>query len=335
MGEVIRPDLAVLDRAVGAGQLPASVRAGLADPLARVSVLTVTRDGCRRLDCYVVDGESKRLAGITPNENGAAAVSFPIDPKAVEALLAETLGLDQPLADFGHRSEFDIAALWALAAMIDAHRQRQLEALLARSPAPALAIDDDSIHLRALDGATLADPRWLSSLLHGLLGPADVSEARLRDGLAVLARGGLIARDAQGTWAPQPSFAAAFANLEVPLAGTRLAIDRRRDGGVDHIALVFLRTLAAVWIIQPRGAGNSVQRALLRSAGGEEARTFARSAIELAVAPPPKPQPKPQPAAPKPSTSTTTTAAARFCHQCGKPAAAGDRFCGECGTQLV
>jgi hypothetical protein len=177
-----------------AGQLPPPVRAGLADPSARIAVTTVTRDGGRRLDCYAVAGAGKQLAAVTPDAEGGAAVSFPVDGALAESLVVETLGLDQPLAPVDHRSELDIAALWALAAMADAHRQAELESLLARTPARQVAINEDSIYLRALDGATLPDPRWLSGMLTQIFGPGDVTEARLLAGLDLLARGRLIAR---------------------------------------------------------------------------------------------------------------------------------------------
>ncbi|KAA5595976.1 zinc-ribbon domain-containing protein [Blastochloris sulfoviridis] len=319
MGEMTKLDSAALDRAVRARQLPAAVRAALADPLARISAVTVARDGGRRLDCYAVAGESG-LAALTPGDNGDSAVSFPIEAKAIEALLGDTLGLDQPLAELGHSRELDIAALWALAALVDAHRQRQLESLLARTASPPPGVDDDLVLLRALDGATLADPRWLSSLLNGFMGPADATEARLRSGLEALEHGGLIGRDANGLWAPQSGFIAAFANLEVPMAGAQLVIERRSAGGVDRVVLAFVRTLAALWILQSRGP-----RVLLRSAGGADARAIIHDAIEIAIAPPSVPQP----GAPMPPP------AKRFCHHCGTPAAASDRFCGHCGTRLV
>ena len=159
-------------------------------------------------------------------------MSFPVDATLAEALIVETLGLDQPLAPVDHRSELDIAALWALAAMADAHRQAELESLLARTPARQVALNEDSIYLRALDGATLPDPRWLSGILTQIFGPGDVTEARLLAGLDLLARGGLIARGKTGLWSPQPAFVTAFAHLELPLAAAVLAVDRRRDGWI-------------------------------------------------------------------------------------------------------
>lgn len=194
MIETIAPDQVLLDRAAKTGPLPPAVRAGLAAPMARISVTTVTRDGGRRLDCYAVAGTGKQLAAVTPDAEGEAAVSFPVDGVLAEALIVETLGLDQPLAQIDHRSEFDIAALWALAALADAHRQAELESLLARTPTRQVAISEDSIYLRALDGAALPDPRWLSGMLSQVFGPGDVTEARLLEGLAALARAGLIAR---------------------------------------------------------------------------------------------------------------------------------------------
>jgi hypothetical protein len=328
MIQTIAPDSVQLDLAANAGRLPPAIRTGLTDPLARIAVTTVTRDGGRRLDCYALGGAEKRLAAVTPNADGEAAVSFPVDAALAEALIVETLGLEQPLADLGHRSELDLAALWALAAMADAHRQVELESLLARTPGHQAALDEDNIYMRALDGATLPDPRWLSGMLTRLIGPGDVTEVRILDGLAVLARGGMIARGSTGLWSPQPAFAAAFAHLEMPLSGARLSIDRRGPGGIDHGTLLFLRTVAAVWIIELRGPAEAPTHVLLRSIGANDARKFAHDAIALAIA-----VDRPQPAAPSPTRKET--AARRFCPQCGRPLGTADRFCGECGTALA
>ena len=320
----ITPDLLQLDSAANAAQLPSPVRAGLANPLARIAVTTVTRDGGRRLDCYAVAGAGKQLAAVTPDAEGGAAVSFPVDGALAEALIVETLGLDQPLAPIDHRSELDIAALWALAAMADAHRQAELESLLARTPARQVAINEDSIYLRALDGATLPDPRWLSGMLTQIFGPGDVAEARLLAGLDVLARGGLIARGKTGLWSPQPAFVTAFAHLELPLAAAVLSVDRRRAGGFDSASLVFLRSFAAVWVIEPLGPAGAPAAVRLSSVGGADARTLAHDAIALALK---------QPAAPP--QAQKAAAAPRFCKQCGHPAAPADRFCGQCGAGLT
>lgn len=48
---------------------------------------------------------------------------------------------------------------------------------------------------------------------------------------------------------------------------------------------------------------------------------------------PPSSNPRPA-AAPKPAPPPSPAAAARYCHQCGEPAAADDRFCSNCGTKL-
>ncbi len=321
--QTIAPDLLQLDRAANAAQLPAAVRTGLADPSARIAVTTVTRDGGRRLDCYAVTCAAKQLAAVTPDAEGGAAVAFPVDATLAEALIVETLGLDQPLAPVDHRSELDIAALWALAAMADAHRQAELESLLARSPARQVAINEDSIYLRALDGATLPDPRWLSGMLTQILGPGDVTEARLLAGLDVLARGGLIARGKTGLWSPQPAFVTAFAHLELPLAAAVLSIDRRRTGGFDSAMLVFLRSFAAVWVIEPLGAAGAPTAVRLSSVSAADATTLVHDAVALALK---------EPAAP--SQAQKAAAAPRFCKQCGHRATPADRFCGKCGAEL-
>ena len=321
--QTIAPDAVQLDRAAKAGQLPPPVRAGLADPSARIAVTTVTRDGGRRLDCYAVAGAGKQLAAVTPDAEGGAAVSFPVDGALAESLVVETLGLDQPLAPVDHRSELDTAALWALAAMADAHRQAELESLLARTPTRQVALNEDSIYLRALDGATMPDPRWLSGMLTQIFGPGDVTEARLLAGLDVLARGGLIARGKTGLWSPQPAFVTAFAHLELPLVAAVLSVDRRRTGGFDSATLAFLRSFAAVWVIEPLGPAGPPAAVRLSSVSAADARTLVHDAIALALKEPAAP-----PQAPK------AAAAPRFCKQCGHPATPAARFCGQCGAEL-
>lgn len=322
MNRTIGPDTAVLDRAAGANAWPASVRAGLGDPVARIAVAAVTRAGVRRLDCYAVAGAAGQLAALTPNGSGEVEASFPVDGRLPEALIADTLGLGQALAVPDHRSDLDLPALWALAAMVDAHRQLELESLLARTLARRIALDEDTICLRALDGAALADPRWLSSMLTLLLGPGDVAEARLREGLAALARAGLATRDASGLWSPQPAFAEAFAHLEVPLAAVSLSIDRAGEGRADQAAMVLLRTIAALWMIEPRRSAGAVAGVSLRAIAPQDARRCVHDAIAPALA----------------AATAAPPARAKspgFCPQCGHPAAAGDRFCGQCGRKLA
>ena len=264
------------------------------------------------------------MAAVTPDAEGEATVSFPVDGALAEALIVETLGLDQPLAPVDHRSDLDVAALWALAAMADAHRQAELESLLARTPARQIALSEDSIYLRALDGATLPDPRWLSGILTQIFGPGDVTEARLLAGLDLLARGGMVARGPTGLWSPQPAFVTAFAHLELPLAGAVLSIDRRQAGGFDTATLVFLRSFAAVWVIEPRGAAAAPTGVRLSSVSADDARTLVHDAIALGLKEPAAPPQTQKPAEPL-----------RFCRQCGHPATAADRFCGKCGTALA
>jgi hypothetical protein len=43
---------------------------------------------------------------------------------------------------------------------------------------------------------------------------------------------------------------------------------------------------------------------------------------------------KPQPNRPPKSNSKAAPAAAKYCHNCGRPAQAGDVFCRGCGTPL-
>jgi hypothetical protein len=306
----LRPQAGALATAVRT--LPAAVGAGLAEPQARIAVTTVSRDSSRRLDLYRVDG-ADGLVAVTPKAEGDAAVSFPVDGALTEALMVETLGLDCPLAGLDHASELDTTALWALAALADAHRQRELESLLARAPSPPVGVDADSIYLRALDGATMPDPRWLSGLLTRLIGPGDVAEARIGAGLAALARAGLVAEQA-GLWSPRPDFATGFAHLEVPLAGARLTVARRRGGGADTATLVVLRGLAAIWLIEPRGPASSLS---LRAVDGNEARRMVHDTIAPAIKPSPPPTPT-----------------ARVCGHCSRPVAVADRFCGQCGAEL-
>lgn len=296
-------DTPMTDPARAASRLPEEARTALAAPAARIAVTTVTRDGGRRLDAYPVAGGS--FVALTPKGDGDAAVGYPLGGVDIEALIAGALGLAEPLADIGYRGELPAAALWALAALADAHRQLELESLLARVPARRLALDADTVYLRALDGASLPDPRWLSGLLTQLMGAGDVTEARLQAGLAALARAGLIA-ERNGVWSPQPTFALAFAHLEVPLAGARLAIE---IAGARS-TLVLLRTLAALWLLHSRG-----EQVLLRSVDGAAARQAIRDAVAAAT---------PQARAP----------AQRSCPRCGSPAAATDRFCAKCGTAL-
>lgn len=305
----IRPDAALFDRVSRDEALPAAVRAGFADPLARLSVVTVTRDAVRQLGCYRLVETRERLVAVTPR-GGETEVSL-VDTRLPEAMIADVLGLDAPLVDLGHKYDLDTAAIWALAALADAHRQHELECLLARAPSRLAGVDADAVHLRALDGAVMPDPRWLSGLLSQLMGAGDVTEASLDAGLATLARAGIVIEQ-DGLWSVQPDFAAAFAHLQVPLAGARLCIDLRRNAA--RTTVVFVRSIAVVWVVESPGD----DALTLRACDGSSARRLLHDALARSLTDP-SPAVDPE----------------RLCARCGQVAATTDRFCGRCGARLA
>jgi hypothetical protein len=288
-------------------------------PFARLGLAILTRDVARRLVAFAFGGSSKSWSALSREPTGPARLS-PVTTQEVLAMIGAALGLDEdlPVSELGYRG--GAAGLWALAGLVDAHRQHGLEALLARRAPPPFAVSADEVELRLIDAATMADPRWFGSLLDMLAGPALAGEEEVSRGLAALRAAGLVTEDEYGIWRPAATSAAGLAGLEAPLAGVALSLVIRSagvetpDGGEDPPRLIVLvRTLTGLVLVQPSGE-DGVQ---LRSVRGSDAMALLGSELSRAAS-------QGEGRAPSP----------RFCTNCGVKAAPEDRFCTSCGSPL-
>jgi hypothetical protein len=288
-------------------------------PVARLGLVILTRDAARRLVAFAFEGSSTGWSALSDDPQGPPRLS-PVGTQDILAMIGAALGLDDELPAAELRYRGAAAGLWALAGLVDAHRQHGLEALLARRAAPPFAVSADEVELRLIDAATMADPRWFASLLDMLAGPALAREKEVAQGLSALQAAGLIVGDKVGLWHPSEAAMAAFAGLEAPLAGVALSLATRQagitapDGGGDlPQLLVLVRTLTGIVLVQP-SLDDGME---LRSMRGADVITLLGSALARAA-----------------SQAEGAKQTPRFCTTCGVKGAPGDRFCAACGAPL-
>jgi hypothetical protein len=288
-------------------------------PFARLGLAILTRDVARRLVAFAFEGPSTGWSALSGDPPGPPCLR-PVATQDILAMIGAALGLDEelPATELGYRGAG--AGLWALAGLVDAHRQHGLEALLARRAPPPFAASADEVELRLIDAATMADPRWFASLLDLLAGPALARGEEVAQGLLALQAAGLIVTDKAGLWHPSDAALGAFVGLEAPLAGVALSLATRREGGTTPEGsgdlprlLVLVRTLTGLFLVQPF-PDDSVE---IRSVRGSDMITLLGSEIARAT-----------------SQVQGGVPAPRFCSVCGVKATPGDRFCTSCGAPL-
>jgi hypothetical protein len=292
-------------------------------PQARLGLAVLTLDAARRLVAFAFGTHSTGWSALSRDAAGLPLLN-PVMPQDILAMVGAALGLDEelPMMKLSYRGP--AAGLWALAGLIDAHRQQGLEALLARRQPPPFAVSADDVELRLIDASTMADPRWLGSLLDMLAGPALARSEEVAQGLAALRDAGLADKDRAGFWQPTDSMAGAFAALEAPLAGIGLSLATRAagnatpgGGGDAPRLLVLIRSLTGLVLVQPELAGSEME---LRSVRSSDMLALLGHELTRACALMP--------------ASGDGPPATRFCAACGMKAAPGDRFCASCGAPL-
>jgi hypothetical protein len=301
-------------------RLKAGLGADGSKPVARLGLVMLTRDAARRLVAFAFEGGSTGWSALSGGPPETPRLS-PVATQDILAMIGAALGLDEELPAAELRYRGAAAGLWALAGLVDAHRQQGLEALLARRAPPPFAVSADVVELRLIDAATMADPRWFASMLDMLAGPAPAGEKEVAQGLSALRAAGLIDEDPIGLWHPSEAAMAAFAELEAPLAGVALSLATRQteisasdgDGDLPQL-LVLVRTLTGLVLVQP-AADDGME---LRFVRGSDMITLLGSELARATSQAEGRMPPP-----------------RFCTICGVKAAPGDRFCASCGAPLV
>lgn len=270
---------------------------------------------------------------VSCGERGEAErlLAWPLEVDDVLALFAVSLGLDGRTPDPGLRLELTADGFLALAAVLDALREAELNAMLAHNGPPAPTASLAAIRL-ALDAGMISDDaRWLVPVFRRMLPTApDSSPAALERGLADLAGAAIVQNGGDArSWTLVPAFEPAWLRLKAPLAwGTLAAIGLSGGKTAGEWAarwnqLGALRTLGGLWGFESSGGR-------VRFVTVEEPKLLEsfRLLIEAARAQEAKPAASEAPSAPAPAT-------AKFCASCGTPLRLGWKFCGACGAPLV
>ncbi len=220
----------------------------LCDPGIKIRVTMMTAANAQSLVAYGHKGRDS-LVGFTPAAEGGYNLSLPMDTGHILALVTTGLGLEHEIGDLRMSAHVSGAALLALAGLVDALRQRQLESLLARMREPEGGVTSDEVYLRALDGIVTADSRWTATLMHALVdGLPELKTETVDAGLNDLRTAGLAVKSAGGTWRMAEEFALCGAHLQLPLAGAKISLERQQYGKVDAASLALFRMLGSLWL---------------------------------------------------------------------------------------
>lgn len=305
--------------------------AALMAPDLRLLATTGSPAGLAHLQAFGAAGLDGRFVSCGERGEAERLLAWPLEVGDVLALFAVSLGLDGRTPDPGLRLELTADGFLALAAVLDALREAELNAMLAHNGPPVPMVSLAAIRVARDAGMISDDARWLVPVFRRMLPKTpDASPAALERGLADLVGAAVVEKgvDAQ-SWSLVPAFEPAWLRLKAPLAwGTLAAIGL---GGGEMVGgkaarwnqLGALRTLGGLW-------GFESAESRVRFVTVEEPKLLEgfRLLIEAARAPAAKstaPGVQPMPA----------TAGARFCASCGTPLQPGWKFCGSCGAPLA
>ena len=333
-------DLTVLQNAglLDRAGTPVGEWRGVADTLAApdLEILAVAggMEGVTHLRAFGSPATAAQLVAYGSRGAGECTVAWPVVPDDLLALFTVALGLDANTPDPGVRLELTTEGFLVLAAALDALREVELEALLARDQEVAPLLTPAAIRLALRAGMVSDDSRWLVPIFRRLL-PAfpEIDDALVNRGLEDLVGAAILARgEKEGDFALVPAFEPARLRLQAPLAwGTLAAVGLAERQQRHWIQLGALRTLGALW-------GVEAENGRVRFVTTDEPRLLAglRTVLEAGrTAAKAVPPPVATRAAEWVATDAAAAAGPRFCSQCGHPLQPGGRFCGGCGAAVA
>ena len=295
----------------------------VAAPQMEILAITGAADGVTHLRAYASPGATTKLAAVGARGEGEYTMAWPLERDDLLALFLAALGLDVQIADPGVRLDLSADAFLVLGAALDAMREAELDAMLARARATAPALDPAKIGLALRAGMVTDDARWLTPAFRRLLPrPPAGDDATMERGLSDLVSLGLLAPAGDARkFAPAPALEPVRRNLQAPLAWASLtAVAVTREGGRHWSGIGALRTWGALWGVETSGDQvRFVTTDETRFLEGVRAVLDAASAI--ATHAPPLPQ-------------AAAYVAPRYCGKCGARLQAGAKFCGGCGQAL-
>ncbi len=297
-----------------------AVAAVLAAPDLEVLLQTGGPSRTSHLDLFA--GAGRNLLAVAWPGPSRLTLAWPMTREHVLALLTEATGLDAPSVDPGIRLELSEAGFLVLAAALDALREEELDAMLARRPAGALLVSEAAIQLALQTGARTDDARWLTPIFRRVLPVVpDIDLVDLPAALAELVGAAILHVDGP-RFALVPDFEAVRLRLQAPLGWAAMGVVGLVDGVRRTAQLSALRTLGALW-------GIETAEGRVRFVTTEPARLLTGwhelfDAVHGVA-----------PAAPTPAPTAAPTMAARFCSQCGGVLKAEWKFCGHCGAAVA
>lgn len=271
----------------------------------------------------------QKLTGFTPRGESECTLAWPVEPMDLLALATTALGLEANTPDLGAGADLTPRALTAFAALVDAIRESEIEALLAREPNPEDGVDLASVTRAARAGALTTDTRWLSSVVRQMI-PVEVEANRktVEAGLGELVKLDWVAKNAKsGNHAFNPDMDIPRRTLSAPVAFAALSVADWIGNEPRHACVGGLRTIGALWAFEFRSGDTPLIRV-----GTVRETTFLLALQALLSAPVETPQPKVAEAPPKKDTGYG--GGHKFCTQCGAELTPGAKFCMACGAQV-
>lgn len=303
----------------------------LAAPGIEILVAAGTRDGLQALHTYGSPSQGMTLTGYTPRGENEHTLAYPLSRTDLLAYLASILGWENKVADLGVALECNATAWVALVGLLDAERELQLDAMLAREPYDAAGVRAERILVNVREGWLVDDFRWLVSMARRMSPSADMPDAEsIGEGLKELEGLGWIEGRPDGRWTIRASMATAAAHLQTPLAFGVLVLQSLMQDQLERSLHVgWIRGLGSLWMVDFRQDNKTQLRVGLRSLDGATAARATNEVLEWACA---------RTAAaiqPSPIHAASPKPAPRFCSGCGTPLVESARFCAQCGTKIL
>jgi hypothetical protein len=333
-----------LDKALGGreSKIPSDIDTSqivcLAKPEISLTVTLLAATNGRSLRVYGARGHN-HLVGFTASDDGYN-LSYPLQADHLTALVVNGLGLDQDVGALEFSTSLGGAELLALAGLVDALRQRELENMLARLPRHAGGVTIEEIYMRALDGLATGDIRWTSGLFVQLVqGLPDLSEEILESGLEGLQKLGWVTDSSGGNWDAATSFAVGCSHLQLPLAGVLVKLARLEGSEVAETDFVLLRMFGSIWLCQAKDkayefasvAADKATSNLISIIDGFAAQVSVPESNQVTT------EQVKETATESPSSNSAEDAStvAKFCIQCGSQVDAKAKFCTACGAAIT
>ncbi len=306
----------------------------LAQPVRRVTLAIGGPDGVSTVHACQGAASGGSFAVYAARSSVATTLAYPVDAADLALPLFEALGLEGNTPDLGIGVDLTLAGFVALMGMVDALREAEAEAMLARDEEPVVGISKAAIALSLKLGWTSGDDRWLVPMARRMLPvPVDIDQRQVEKGLEDLLALDLVRRLDEGRLF---NFASNFElprrTLSAPLAFGLLALNETSGAGISQAFIIGLRTLGALWAVQ-FVAG---MPPLMRIRTLTEADLL--GLLSDLIARPPVVEPRSVAQAPNAAAATAPKDSAepahRFCTNCGTPLPEGARFCVGCGKQI-